>query len=178
MRTLFVKLTASLFILWHVAAMVIGPGPGSYVMGKVYPLWRPYLRFLHLENYWAFFAPEPSAGKWVRYVIEDDQGQLHFFKLAEELDPKDPLFFRHSSLITDISDPPSPGTLGLADYLGEQHKKLSPSRIQFVVGWQQRLSREQFMKGQRPFDPDFIEFEYFTPLSYPIDLVPKPESEE
>ncbi|WFB37786.1 hypothetical protein P3T73_08440 [Kiritimatiellota bacterium B12222] len=165
---------ASLFIVWHVAAMVIGPGPGSYLMSKVYPVWRPYLRLLHLENYWAFFAPEPSAGKWVRYVIEDDHGNLHFFKLAEELDRNDPLFFRHSSLITDITEPPSAGTLGIAAALGQKHQDLNPTRIQFVIGWQLPIRREAYLEGKRPYDSEFIEFEYLTPLVFPIEFHPSP----
>ena len=80
MRRKTIITVQSLFLLWHSLALVVGPAPGSYSMGKVYPIFKPYLQFLQIDTTWGFFSPEPGTGIVLRYDVEDSSGREYYFK--------------------------------------------------------------------------------------------------
>ncbi len=165
-RSPWLTLAASLFLIWHSLVIVIGPAPGSYLLGRVYRVFDPYLSFFHLENYWAFFAPNPASGNLLRYAVRDEYGQQHIFKLTEDHRRSEPAYLRHTTFYTAISDHKDPGyTASAARYLCQRHAGLKPASIVFITGQQLRLPRQAWLDGKRPLDDDYMEVVYQDPIS-------------
>ena len=163
-RSLIVVI-ASLFIIWQSLAIIIGPSPGSYVMGKVYPIFKPYLVALHLNNEWGFFAPDPARGTLLRYVVTDPKNTQHVFKLTENLKRSDHGFLRYTSQYLTIGRNNQNFISSATQYLCRRHQSLKPVQLQFFMGHQQTISPDEYVAGHRPLDDDFISIEYLTPMT-------------
>ncbi len=168
--TFIVKLLFSLFCVWHVLVLVIGPAPGSYSMAKVWPYFRPYLKVFHLENYWAFFAPNPSSGVLFRYILQDDEGNITWFKFTEAMRKSDPNFLRHTSLQNDLENESPWFRHAFADWLSRRHADLNPRYVQYLFCYQKPIYRDDWMKGHRPLDDDFMTFRYSEVITLPVDF--------
>lgn len=160
----FLTIVASLFIVWQSLAIIIGPAPGSYLMSKVYPIFKPYLVALHLNNEWGFFAPDPAKGSLLRYIVTDGTNTQHIFKLTEKLKRSDHGFLRYTSLYLTIGRKNEEYVDSATHYLCHLHKNLNPQKIQFFIGHQQSITPKQFLAGNRPLDDNHMEVEYLPPL--------------
>jgi hypothetical protein len=156
---------ASIFLVWQSLVILMGPAPGSHTMGKIYPYFKPYMKILHLENYWAFFAPNPYQGEILRYIVQDQQGEYHVFKLNEELHRNAPSYFRYTTLYGKLTDAESPYTASMIQYLCRRHADLQPANITIMIGYQQFLKAGDYLQGIRPLSTDHMEVEYHEPMS-------------
>ena len=60
----------SLFLIFHLFGVLIGPNPNSFLGQSVAPVYRPYLNFFGLGSTWSFFAPEPFYHPiYIDYVL-------------------------------------------------------------------------------------------------------------
>jgi hypothetical protein len=158
---------ASLFVLWHGLAMVVAAGPPSHAMANVYPIFRPYLRALQLDNQWGFFSPAPGNGRALRYTVEDAAGGSHQFRLTEELDRRHPLFFRYTTLYANIEPDLPHYVTSAARHLCRRHADLTPVRVTFVVRHQLSISADSYAAGHRPLDEDYTRSESLEPVACP-----------
>lgn len=157
-------LPASLLILWHLTAIVLGPAPPSHVAGELYPVFKPYLRVLNLDHTWGFFSPEPSEGRRLRYAVIDAGGARREFRPYEALSRWDPSYFRFTTLYAAL-DADVPGHLrAAADYLCRRHAVLGPRAVVFEAVEQRRISPEMYLAGARPLDPEHLDHRELEPL--------------
>lgn len=164
LRNPFVYGVASIFIVWHLLAIFVGPAPGSYTMGKIYPKFLPYLNVFNLNNEWGFFAPDPHSGSLARYIVEDVQGKQHVFKLNEVIHRGDPAFLRRSSFYLTMMRKREPYLRAGLRHLCKRHTDLKPISVQLFVGHQIIVSRDDYLKGARPLDDHFMNVEFFEPF--------------
>jgi hypothetical protein len=156
---------ASAFLVWHCAAMVAAPMPGSYTLGKIFPAFWPYLSTLDLYNEWSFFAPRPDQGRMLLYTIEGSDGERRTYPLTAALKRSDPAFLRYTTLYTEIARKDSPYYEAAADYLCRRHRGMKPVRLTFLVRHQLLLTPDDYKAGKRPLDDAFLEDEKFDPVS-------------
>ena len=50
----------TLFIGFHLFAIVLAPHPQSYLTGRALPVIGPYIKFFEFATSWGFFAPDPG----------------------------------------------------------------------------------------------------------------------
>ena len=77
LRRPFALWAVRLLIVWHVAAIVIGPSsvpPSSGVQRRAWTWVGPYLQPLFLNHGYHFFAPDPGESTLVRFVAVREDG--------------------------------------------------------------------------------------------------------
>lgn len=65
------KVAVSLFLVWHLAAVVLGPlsVPNAMIPTALAPIVRPYQQAVFINHGYKFFAPDPGPSHLVRYDI-------------------------------------------------------------------------------------------------------------
>jgi len=155
----------SLFVAWHSAVVVLAAMPPSYLSSQIYPFFRPYAEFLHLDGGWAFFAPDPTAGRLLRYSVEDAGGKRMPFAFTEAFSRADPAYFRFSTLSTAVdADTPALMT-SMAQMLCRKHAAQQPVRIVFTLAQQRRITPEQHEAGLRPLDASLLQLTELAPVA-------------
>ena len=135
-----------------VAMMLIGAGPGSDTMSKLYPKVEPVLDFFNVDNEWGFFAPNPEVGTVVRYRLVDGNGEPHDFHLHEALVRWDPMFLRYTTLYMSIVENEDAFEPGAVRYLCHRHADMSPRTIAIVVAEQDVVTPDEFLEGRGILD--------------------------
>lgn len=146
----------STLLMWHTFVMVIGPAPGSPVVGAARWLAQPYLTFFGLQNEWGFFAPTVSLGYRFRYVIEDTTGEKHTFTPADSLNnfrPDSILKRDHYTMLMTM--PEIYGDAAGAD-LCLEHASLNPANVTLLEIEHEEFWPEDLRKGKRPTDAEFV----------------------
>jgi hypothetical protein len=150
---------ASVFLIWHSFALVIGPAPQSYMRDGLYNIFKPYLSLFRLNNAWAFYAPEPDLGGVLNYKVINKDGDAHEFDIyAEQLDKWSASYFRYNAFFNNIawdSEEYRRYRESYTQYLCRRHSELSPQSIVLVRITQTPLSYKDYVNGARPLDPDF-----------------------
>jgi len=155
----------SLFAAWHTAVILLGAAPPSYLHAQLYPYVRPYAEFLHLNGGWAFFAPDPSAGRPLRYAVEDASGHRTAFLFSEALQRSDPAYLRLTTLSAAVDEDYPAVVNSVAQRLCRRHAALAPARIVFTQAQQIRLTPEQHEAGQRPLDAALLQLNELKPVA-------------
>jgi hypothetical protein len=162
----------SLFAVWHSMVLVLAAMPDSYLSSQVYPFVRPYAEFLHLDGGWAFFAPDPTAGRALRYRLEDAQGRRTQMLFSEAVPRSDPAYLRFTTLASSV-DGDSPALMNsVAQMLCRKHTAQHPVRIVFTVVKQLRMTPEQHAEGLRPLDSSLVELVEMPPVTCQPTPVP------
>lgn len=148
---------ASLLALWHASALLLGTAPPSYLRDQLMPLYRGYIEALHLDGHWAFFAPDPTAGRLLRYRVEQASGTSTEHRFTEVLQRGDASYLRFTTLAGNL-DGTSPALMhSVAQALCRRHAALAPQRIHFIALQQQRITPEQVEDGLHALDPALLE---------------------
>jgi len=146
----------SAFVLWHSAALLLGTAPPSYLHGQLMPLFRGYIEALHLDGRWAFFAPDPTAGRLLRYRVEQRSGASSEFVFTESLRRADPAYLRFTTM-SSAADAAYPEVMhSVAQMLCRRHAALTPQRIHFVGLQQIRITPEEVEAGEHALDPSHL----------------------
>lgn len=152
---------ASVFLLWHSLALIIGPAPQSYIRDNLYSIYEPYLSLFRLNNAWAFYAPEPDLGGVLNYKVITKDGNAHDFDIyADQLDKWSTSYFRYNAFFNNIeleSDEYLSYRQSYTQYLCRKHRALSPQSIVLIRVAQTPLSYEDYINGAQPLDPNFVQ---------------------
>lgn len=140
----------SLFVAAFVIGLVIAAGPGSYTMGKVYPVVQPALGAVNIDNDWGFFAPDPGPGSVARYVVRDAEGRTHEFGMTEALPRWSLAYFRYTTLYMAVAQSPEYYLPGAVAYLCREHADLDPVSVTVILADQQDVSAQEFVEGKDP----------------------------
>jgi hypothetical protein len=158
----------SMFLIWHTLALVIGPSPQSHLRDNLFGYFQPYLSLFRLNNAWAFYAPEPELGSVVNYkVIGEDGDAQEFDVYNDQLDRWSASYFRFNAFFNNIywqSEVYRRYRNSYIQYLCRRHAALNPESIVLVRINQTRLTHEDYLKGARPLDPEFIEVHTSQPV--------------
>src|SRR3954467_1869488 len=73
--TSILKLVFSLFLLYHLAVIVIMPNPSSLLGRKYSRYLTDYANSLGLNTTWQFFSPGPAPVFYLEYTIEKPGGE-------------------------------------------------------------------------------------------------------
>lgn len=159
-RARLAAVLASLFAVWHGIAMLLGTSPPSYLQSLLLPPWRPYIEALHLDGRWGFFAPDPTAGRLLRYRIEAQPGaEPTEHPFTEALRRADPAYLRYTTLSSAVH-PERPAVMrSVAHALCRRHGLAAPARIRFIAMQQVRVTPEDVEAGVRPLDPSQLHAE-------------------
>ena len=160
-RQKILYLIASVFLIWHTFALLIGPAPQSYIRDNLLGIYEPYLSVFRLNNAWAFYAPEPDLGGVLNYKVLDNDGNEHQFDIYHDyLDRWSASYFRYNAFFNNIewnSAEYRRYRKSYIQYLCRKHSNLSPKSIALIRIAQIPLSPEDYINGARPLDPDFTE---------------------
>ncbi len=146
-------------MLWHSLVLLIGCAPPSYSVAQIYPLFAPYIELLHLDGGWAFFAPDPSTGRLVRYSVQGADGLTHTYRLTENLQRSDPAYLRMTTLSAAINADSPQVVHSVAQRLCRMHAAQNPQSVRFTIARQIRITPDEFEAGHRPLDADFLHLE-------------------
>lgn len=68
--SLFLRLSLSIFVIYHIAAVVVMPNPGSLLGRKVARYFTDYTNTLGINTTWQFFSPGPAPVFYLEYELE------------------------------------------------------------------------------------------------------------
>ena len=159
----------SLFIVWHVIAIaVVGPmwGDSPEVLKQSH--FRHYLAFFHLDRAWPFYAPNPQLGTLVRYQTVDSTGTVKTYPLTEAYNRYQHAFSRNGNIYTYLFQYPEYTSdrgfdRSIARYLCSRHAGEQIQSIKFIQLVQKPLSHQDYLKGARPLDPEYVNSSIFGP---------------
>jgi hypothetical protein len=153
-RDRLVYLAMSLFVGWHLIAMLLAPAPsGSPMVEALNPLFRPYLTLFRLESSWSFFANVIRLNQF-RYVIEDADGNKHTFTPMSEFRWYHPRYNWFDGMYWAITDRPAVVGPYFVAPLCRQHAALKPVSITFLVvtGGGEEFRPEHLLDGYSPLE--------------------------
>jgi hypothetical protein len=77
-NVLWIRRSVSLLLTLHLAAVVVAPAavpPSSYLEGRTWDLFQPYLEAAYLNHGYHYFAPEPGPSHLLRYEADLPGGE-------------------------------------------------------------------------------------------------------
>jgi hypothetical protein len=93
MKPRTIQIWLSVFVLFHLTAVVISPGGPTFLGKTIEPWIKPYVNTFELASSWSFFAPEPGPPPiHVVYEVESEKREL--VKAGTFPETGDPFFFR------------------------------------------------------------------------------------
>lgn len=147
----------SLFIVWHVFAMVVGASSDITLAHTPRSLLHSYLTLFRLDNNWGFFAPNVGTGSQFSYVVEDAAGARHTFVPAEKLSRFHPTsIWDRDRYRTVMKSAEVYGDAAVAS-LCREHVALQPVSIAIQEIDQKNFWPADHQNGKQPFDPEFVE---------------------
>lgn len=78
-RSRILKWVVSVWLVYHLAAVVVAPAavsPSSELLESTWRLFQPYLQLLNLNNGYHFFAPEPTDSTLLDYEAQRADGTI------------------------------------------------------------------------------------------------------
>jgi hypothetical protein len=108
-----VRIVVSLFLVWHLIAITLGPLSVPYSTDLADAIaQRPpiqwYLDALHFNNGYHFFAPEPPPGFLIRYEIVDKQGKATIGEFPNKKEYWPRLRYHRHFMLADQATVPHP----------------------------------------------------------------------
>jgi hypothetical protein len=153
-------LAMSLLVAWHTLAVVLAPAPENSETVQVFrAVLQPYLSLLRLDNSWSFFAPSVGKHSQFRYIVEDAAGTEHTFVPTEEPSSSLPsyvLWREFKYLYEGIMEDAENHGDAIGAFLCRRHASLKPLSVTLVEIQEQDFWREDYLRGKRPLDPEFV----------------------
>jgi len=146
----------SALLIWHTAAMIIGPSPPSAIADASRVVLEPYMTLLRLDNVWGFFAPNVKLGSHFSYVVEDTQGKTTTFTPADTLNRFHPNYIWVRDRYTRIMEQPDVHGDTTGAELCLKHASLNPVRVSLLQRAQRPFGPHDQMDGQHPYSPGFV----------------------
>ncbi|WP_455222782.1 hypothetical protein [Kaarinaea lacus] len=161
----------SVFIIWHVIGItIIGPFSKSYLRDGLMNVYQDYLAVFHLDRSWPFYAPNPFLGSILNYETVSGSGEIKSYPLTHARNKFDHAYFRYTNFYAYLfSDPEYTKKRGydksVARYLCSQHEVEDIASINFVLLNQKTFTYEDYQKGKRPLDEEFLKKTVYGPYS-------------
>jgi hypothetical protein len=146
----------SLFLGWHVVAVIIAPLQDSNaVVDPLRSIYRPYLNFFGLNTTWDFFSPI-GKGHQFRYVVEDQAGNKHEFVPIRDFFWYLPAQRWFEKVFQGLMTYPE----FYAEYFGNhycrKHAPLKPVTVTLLEIQEEDFFPEDQLAGKHPLSPEFV----------------------
>ena len=164
-------LILSVFIIWHaIGITIIGPFSKSYMRDGLMNVYQDYLAVFHLDKSWPFYAPNPFLGSILSYETVSAIGENQVHPLTQSRERYDHSYFRYTNfyayLFSDVEYSKQRGyDKSVVRYLCNQHKGTDITSINFILLNQTTFTYEDYQKGKRPLDEEFLEKTIYGPYS-------------
>ena len=161
----------SVFIIWHaVGITIVGPFSESNFRNGLMSLYKDYLGILHLDTSWPFYAPNPGRGSVLRYETTSASGEKKYFHLTQARGKYEHAYFRYSNFYNYLFSHPKYAEKrgydkSVARFLCARHKGKNVISIRFILLRQQEFTYEDYKKGKRPLDKEFLKRTFYGPFS-------------
>jgi len=161
----------SVFLIWHaIGISLIGPFSQSYLRDNAMKIYNNYLATLHLDDSWPFYAPNPFMGSILSYETISNSGETKTYPLTQARGKYEHAYFRYTNFYAYLfSDPEYTKKRGydksVARFLCEQHQKDSIKEINFILLSQTTFAYEDYRKGKRALDKEFMGKSIYGPYS-------------
>lgn len=100
-----VRAIASVFIAYHVSAIIVAPwsaSPSSSLAQTAAIPFQPYLQLGYLNHGYHFFAPEPGPSHLVRYELEMPDGSVKKGTFPDKNEHQPRLFYHRHFMLTEF----------------------------------------------------------------------------
>lgn len=151
------KGVVSLWLLFHVAAVIIAPasvGPSSYLVRSAWEVVQPYLQVLYLNHGYHFFAPEPSGSTLLAFEARRADGTVVRGRIPNRGIKPRLLYHRHFMLTEHMNlAPPELRDRWFGSYARHLGHKYGAVRVGLTRLSHELPSMEMVRKGVRLDDP-------------------------
>jgi hypothetical protein len=156
----------SLWLVFHISAIVIAPwsvAPSSDLVQDAWGLYQPYLQLLFLNHGYHFFAPEPTESTLLAFEVERSDGTV----ITQQRIPNRSivprlLYHRHFMLTEHLRDAPEElQQEWLQSYAEHLCWKYGAARVKLTGQLHNLPSMDMIKDGVRLDDPESYESEPF-----------------
>jgi hypothetical protein len=148
----------SLWLVFHVAAIIIAPAavePASQLTRDVCRLFLPYLHALYLDHGYHFFAPEPAESTLLAYVAEREDGTVIRGRIPDRTTRPRLLYHRYFMLTEHMNDAPEEvEELWHESYAEHIARSNGASRVTLIQQTHKLSTVERVRNGGRLDDPE------------------------
>jgi hypothetical protein len=133
-------------------------------------VYQNYLAVFHLDSSWPFYAPNPFLGSILNYETVSASGETKTYPLTHGRGKFNHAYFRYTNfyayLFSDVQYTKKRGyDKSVARYLCNKHKGSDITSINFILLNQTTFTYEDYQKGKRPLDKEFLKKTVFGPYS-------------
>lgn len=155
-RGRLISLVASLFLAWHVVAVVIAPlQESNALVDPLRAIYRPYLNLVGLDTTWDFFSPI-GKGHQFRYVVEDNDGNEHTFIPIKDFFWYFPGHRWFERVYQTIMTYPDTYAEFFGDLYCREHASMQPVAVRLLEIQEKDFRPADHLRGDHPLDPDFV----------------------
>jgi hypothetical protein len=127
---------ASLWIVFHLIAIVIVPNASSVLTFELQKAVVPYTNLIGFHSFWQFFSPDPGAAVFFRVRLYEKEHLLTTFDYPPKTDPYwiRSRYNRRVSSVRFFSRPPADGvTRHIGPFFCRQNAKATSAEISLLV---------------------------------------------
>jgi len=133
-------------------------------------VYQNYLAVFRLDRSWPFYAPNPFLGSILSYETISASGETRIYPLTGAREKFNHAYFRYTNfyayLFSDAEYSKKRGyDKSVARYLCNQHKGSDITSINFILLNQTTFTYEDYQKGNRPLDEEFLQKTVYGPYS-------------
>jgi hypothetical protein len=148
---------ASVFLVWHTAAMMLAPiPPDNVIVRALRSLFHPYLTLVGIDANWNFFSPIGPSFQW-RYVIEDAGGNKYTFTPIKEINWLSPAHRWYEKILQESMISPDLYGHYFAKLFCRKQVALKPAAITLVTVEERDFWPQDYLLGKnRTTDPEYL----------------------
>jgi hypothetical protein len=146
----WVRRLVSLWLVFHVAAIIIAPAavqPASELTREVCRLFLPYLGALYLDHGYHFFAPEPAESTLLAYSAEREDGTIVRGRIPDRRNRPRLLYHRYFMLTEHMNDAPEEVERLWHESYAEQIARETGARRVALIQQTHKLSTVERVRG-------------------------------
>jgi hypothetical protein len=149
-------LLMSLFLAWHLVAVVVAPLQDSNaVVDPLRLVYHPYLSFFGLDTTWDFFSPI-GKGHQFRYVVEDGAGKEHTFVPIKDFYWYLPSHRWFERVYQSIMTYPELYAEFFGKFYCQKHSSMRPVAVTLFEIQENDFQPADHLRGKHPLEPAFI----------------------
>ena len=160
-RMRFLRRAVSVWLVFHLAAIVNAPAsidPASGLVRSAWSLFQPYLEVLYLDHGYHFFAPEPVESTLLAFEAQRPDGQVIRGRIPSRATRPRLLYHRYFMLTEHMSDAPEEFRdawyESYAQHIGHE---FGARRVTLIQQTHNLPTVERIREGGRLTDPESYE---------------------
>ena len=148
------KLALSLFIIYHLAMILIAPHRMSLIHETLMPYFTPYAHTLSMVTSWDFYAPKPSYYFYFEYEVIDSKDKVGTFRWPPSRKESNRIYLNHNRLIYHSRFFMFSGKKNIRKYFIPYLCQLHPRATEISI--KALMEDRPHFKKARTFEPGFF----------------------